>query len=135
VGGGGRREQGPERREWILSFIAVFCVLGGHLPSPPFLNEMGEKNKKTCLVFCVWLPNSTHTNTHSLCEGMLLRLFIDWMPLTEWTLSQAVLSSQAAGCVYWCVLYIRSQGTNINTEDDSSNTIGQASSNNPPQIL
>lgn len=59
---------------------------------------------------------------------------IDWMPLTEWTLSQAALSAQAAGCVYSCVVPAKWRHQHRRGRQQQQHE-GLTSSSNPHKIL
>lgn len=86
---------GKEKQDFLLFFaVVVFGVI-----CSPLLRW--EKKVEKREVACFPRFASRHSQ---LVQWDAAGAVIDWMPLTEWTLSQAVLSAQAAGCVYSCVL-------------------------------
>lgn len=108
LGGGGGIK--PWKGETRLFFFPVFLVMLLFLvfeADPPPLPRDGRKDrnatKERWLVFHVLLLGLTP----QLVQWDAAEAVIDWMPLTEWTLSQAVLSTP--GCVYWCVLPAKSR--------------------------
>lgn len=128
--GGRGRDQALERRDNIFSFLAVvFCVLGSSLPRD------GRKDwKKRGGLFSMLCFPSPHI--HTLVRWDAAEAVTDWMPLTEWTLSQAVLSAQAAGCVYCCILPAKSRHQHRKgRRQQQQQHQGPTSSSNPPQML
>lgn len=140
-GEGGRSRPGKQRKDSLFSFFLfchwrlLFSVFKTAHPAPsiptqtPWEGRDDWKERGGLFSTFCFLTWQTHTHTQLVWRDAA-EVVIDWMPLTEWTLSQAVLPTQAAGCVYWCVLPAKSRHQHQQQQQQRK---GQTSSSNPPR--
>lgn len=137
-GGGGINPWKGETRFFFFLFAVVVFGVSGSLPPPHPPRDGRSDWRKRGGLFCTFCFPTQHTHT---CAELVwwdaAEAVIDWTPLTEWTLSQAVLCAQAAGCVYWCVLPAKSRHQHHRRQhrQQQQQHEGLTSSSNPPQIL